>query len=207
MKNIFKTFKTKKLGLSLVEVLVALAILAFISIAVGAFAGNVFSLNTTIQNGLSVQQDARQVVKQIAAELREASISSTGAYPIEVASTSEIIFYDDIDNDGLKEKVRYYLSGLILKKDVVKPSGNPLSYSGGTTTSNIINDVRNSTTSIFLYYDKNYDGTTAPLSFPVDLLQIRLVKVSLSVDRDPYRSPVPVFITTQVTLRNLKDNL
>lgn len=193
--------------MSLIEVLVAAALVAIIGLAVASFAADVFSLNSVVTNGLAAQFDARQVVKKIATELREASPSSLGAYPIEVASTTEVVFYSDIDNDGLKERVRYYLSGLILKKDVIKPSGNPLSYGGSPVTTNIINDVRNGTTSIFTYYDKNYSGTSTPLSFPINLLSIRLVKVSLSVDRDPYRSPVPVYIITQVSLRNLKDNL
>lgn len=201
--------KVKKItgGMTFVEVLIGVAILGFLALAVGAFSADVFSLNSVIQNGLTAQQDGRQVVKTMAAELREASQSSTGGYPIELASTSEIIFYSDVNNDGLKEKIRYYLSGLVLLKDVVKPSGNPLVYSGGTTTFTVIHDVRNGTTSIFTYYDKNYTGTSSPLSFPVNLLSIRLIKVSLAIDRDPYRSPVPLFVQTQVMLRNLKDNL
>jgi prepilin-type N-terminal cleavage/methylation domain-containing protein len=197
----------KKRGLTLVEVMISLAIMGLLGVAVATFSSNVFSLNSIVQNGLTAQQDARQVEKKMAAEIRESSPSSTGAYPIEVASTSEFVFYDDADNDGVKEKIRYYLSGLILKKDVVKPTGNPLVYNGGTTTTNVINDVRNGTTSVFSYYGKNYDGTSAPLSFPVDIPSIRLVRVTMSIDRDPYRSPVPVYITTAVTIRNLKDNL
>lgn len=196
-----------KKGMTLVELMVSVAIFAVISIVIATFSSNVFSLNSVVQNGLTAQQDARQVVKKIAAELREASPSASGAYPIEIASTSEIIFYGDADNDGSKEKIRYYLSQLTLKQDIVKPTGNPPVYSGGTTTRNIINDVRNATTSIFTYYDNNYDGTTAALSFPVDIPSIRLIKINLAIDRDPYRSPVPIYVNTQVTIRNLKDNL
>lgn len=201
------SIKNYNSGFSVVEVLVALFIGTIISLGIGKFSTDVFLLNNVVQSGLTAQEDSRRVVKTIATELREASPSSTGAYPIELASTSELIFYGDINNDGLKEKVRYYVSGLILKKDVVKPTGSPLVYSGGTTTTNVINDVRNGTTSIFTYYDKNYDGITTSLSYPIDIPSIRLVKINLAIDRDPYRSPVPVYITTQVSIRNLKDNL
>jgi prepilin-type N-terminal cleavage/methylation domain-containing protein len=205
MKHLF----TKSAGFTAVEVIISIAIISVIGYMVGQWAADIFRFNAIIANGLDAQLDARRVVKTIASELREASPSSTGAYPIALASTSELIFYGDIDNDGTKERVRYYLSGLILKKDVVKPTGNPLTYSGGTTTSNIINDIRNSSTSIFTYYDTNYDGTTttAPLAYPIDILAIRLIQVNIAVDRDPYRSPVPLYINTQVSIRNLKDNL
>jgi type II secretory pathway pseudopilin PulG len=194
-------------GISLIEVVIVSGIIALVSFAVANFGANIFSFNSIVQSGLLAEGDARQVIKEVAAELKEASPSNAGAYPIEVASTSEIIFFADLDNDGAREKVRYYLSDLTLWKDVVKATGNPPVYSGGTTTTAIINDIRNGTTSLFTYYDTNYTGASSPLSFPINISLIRLVKITLAVDRDPYRSPVPLFVVTQVSLRNLKDNL
>ena len=109
-------------------------------------------------------------------------------------------FYSDIDNDSLKEKIRYYLSGAILKKGVIKPNGNPLQYNpANEITKEIVHDVTNGGMAVFNYYDKYYDGTTAPLSQPVNVLDVRLVKITLMTASQTF--------TTQVSIRNLKDNL
>ncbi len=201
-----RSLNNRLTGFSLVETVIAVALLSILAFAVGSFGANVFYYNSVAQNGLLAQMDAREVVRQVASELREASPSALGGYPIEIASTSELVFYSDIDNDGASERVRYYLSGLTLMKDVTKPSGSPLAYTGTPTKSPVISTVRNGSTSIFSFYDTNYTGTTTPLSFPVNIVSIRLVKINLAIDRDPYRSPIPLYATTQVSVRNLKDN-
>ena len=182
-------------GIGLTEFLVGLAILALVSLAVFDFGRNLFSFSAILRNGLIAQQDARKLVRTMVAELRTASVSSTGAYPIFEAATSSIGFYSDIDGDGLKEEVR-------------SPSGSPPTYSGSPNVSYLVGDMRNGTsTAIFSYFDTNYDGGSGPLALPINIPLVRLVRITLFVDRDPYRSPTPVSVTTQVSLRNLKDNL
>ena len=106
----------------------------------------------------------------------------------------------------MKEKVRYFLAGTTLQKGVIKPTGSPLIYNSiNEKISTFVNNVIS--TSIFDYYDENYDGTTAPLSFPVNVSDIRLVKITVMVEQDPNRSPTPMVFSTQVSIRNLKDNL
>ena len=201
-----KYFNLKK-GMGVMEAIVVIAILTALLVAVANFGRDVFSVSGILQSGLSAQQDARNIVKVVASELRTTSPSSAGSYPVKSVADNDLTFYSDIDGDGLKEEVRYYLSGTVLKKSTLKPSGSPLAYSGTPVVSNLISDVKNGSTPIFAYYDTNYDGTTASLSSPINILSIRLIKVTVMVERDPYRSPTPVSVTTQVSLRNLKDNL
>ena len=193
--------------MSIIEALVVIAILTAFLLALANFGRDVFSISGILQSGLSAQQDARNIIKTIASELRTASPSSLGSYTIKSVADNDLSFYSDIDGDGLKEEVRYYLSGTILKKSTLKPSGSPLAYTGSPVISDLVADVKNGTTPIFTYYDTGYDGTTLPLSSPVNLISIRLIKITVMVERDPYRSPTPVSVTTQVSLRNLKDNL
>ncbi len=192
----------------MLEILITVGILALVINVIAIFSVDVFKTSGSIQSSLTAQQDARNVLRQLTSELRTASPSSVGAYPIAEAGDNRIRFYSDIDNDGLKEEVIYYLSGdgKTIYKDVRKPSGGPLSYTGGFNTSTIIRDVANGATPLFQYYDRNYDGTTAPLS-PVNIPDVRLVKATIVIERDPNRSPVPITVTTQIVLRNLKDNL
>ncbi len=71
----------------------------------------------------------------------------------------------------------------------------------------INNVVASSTLPIFQYYPATYDGTGSALSIPVTISSVRLVKITVIIDNDPNRSPVPMIVTSSVTLRNLKDNL
>ncbi len=205
MKNFYKTNK----GATITEILVTIAVLALVINAVASFSADIFRFSGTIYNSVQAQQDARNVLRQMAFELRTTSPSSTGAYALAEVSANRIRFYSDIDNDGLKEEVIYYLSanGKTLYKNVRKPTGAPLQYVGNFSTSTVASDIVNGATPIFTYYDTNYDGTTGSLAQPVNILSVRLLKIEIIIERDPNRAPVPIVVSTQVSLRNLKDNL
>ncbi|MFZ2621146.1 MAG: prepilin-type N-terminal cleavage/methylation domain-containing protein [Minisyncoccia bacterium] len=202
-KNIFKK------GFSLVEIIISVSILSLIIVTVSTFQKDVFSLNTNLQSNLNIQLDARHLIKTIVAELRKTTSSAVGAYPIELASSTGITFYSDVNNNGSIDKIRYYLSGQTIKRGVISPTGSPAVYnSGSEVTTTLINYViASSTVPIFQYYTSSYTGTSSPLSIPVDISSVRLVKITVILDTDPNRSPVPITVTSQVNLRNLKDNL
>ena len=194
-------------GFSLIEMIIVIFILTVIGLALVTFQINIFSLNKITGDNLTAEGEARQTLKTITAEIRTMSPSGMGAYAIAQLSTSSITFYSNIDNDSLIEKVRYFTVGSTLKKGVIKPSGNPLNYNGTESTKELVHNIANATTSIFSYYNANYDGTSAPLSAPVNPISVRLIKVNIIIDKDPLKSPPPLFMTTQVSIRNLKDNL
>lgn len=206
-KKIKIFFKEANRAFTLVEILVAVAIFSLIIVAIGSFQADIFSLNTIIQAGLENQNEAKKVIRPFANEVRSASQSNLGAYPIKLASSTAFTFYSDIDNDNLKEEVRYFLEDGNFKKSVIEPSGEPLSYNpSDAQIINIVHDVTNA--NIFEYYDSSYDGTSTstPLAFPVTPSDVRLVKVQLIIDSNPDKPPAPLYVTTQVSIRNLKDN-
>ena len=195
-------------GFTLIETLVAMSIGVIIMIAIGTFARNIFFNNSVQSGSFSTAQDARNITRTMVSELRGASPGSDGSYPIVAAGTSTITFFSDINGDGLKEKIRYYLATTTLKKGVITPTGSPLAYTGSEVTSILAYNVRNTaSTSILNYYDDNFTGTSSPLTQPVDVSTVRLVQVNLILDADPNRSPLPRTYTSAATLRNLKDNL
>ena len=57
------------------------------------------------------------------------------------------------------------------------------------------------------YFDSNYTGTSTPLSQPVQATQVRLIRITVRIEKDPNKSPGPLTATSQVFLRNLKNNL
>ena len=202
-KNIYKK------GFTMVELLISIFIISLVTVTVATFQRDVFSLNYTLQGSLNAQLDARHLVRVMISELRETSPSSLGSYPITLATTTAITFYSDINNDGLKDKVRYFVSGTTIRKGVVAPSGNPLTYNDANEKlSTLISGfVASTTLPLFQYYPSNYTGATPPLTLPIDVSLVRLVKVTVIIDQDPAHSPAPIIVTSEVSLRNLKDNL
>ncbi len=205
MNNVIKN---KQKGFSAVETLIALFILTVVGIVLINFQINIFSLNKISSGNLVAQEDALSILKSMTGEIRSLSQGADGSYAIAQAGTSTLTFFSDTNNDSVTEKVRYFLSGTTLKKGVTKAAGNPLTYSqSNETVKEVIHDVANATSSIFNYYDDSYDGTSAALTQPVDPILIRLVKINITIDHDTKNPPPPLFLTTQVSCRNLKDNL
>lgn len=202
------TIKKKQGGFSIAEMLIAIFILTVIGVVMANFQIDIFSLNRISNDNLVAQEEARSILKNMAAEIRSLSQAADGSYAIAQAGTSSLIFFTDTDNDGVKEKVRYFLAGTTLKKGMTEPSGNPSIYNPtGEAVREMIHDLANGTTSVFSYYDADYDGQSDPLAQPVNPVSVRLIKIDVTIDRDSKRDPPPFHLTTQVSCRNLKDNL
>lgn len=202
--------KNKK-GFSLAELLIVVAILGAFAVLVANFQTKIFQYNRIFAGGNFVGSDAQNVVRLMAGEIRSMSPSSAGAFAIESAGTSTFVFFNDIDSDGLKERIRYFASSTDLKRGVIKPSGNPMTYNPTSETfSTIMSNVLNSSsTPIFSYYNENYDGTaTTSLPLPINVLDVRLVDINVILGgSDPKQSLAPIYASTKVSIRSLKDNL
>lgn len=196
-------------GFTLTEVMIAFFIFLLIADAGWTLYKHSAGLSAVSDSSLSAQGDIRKVFGLMSASLRSASQSSLGAYPIAAASSTAITFYSDIDRDGIKERLRYFFSGSVLNQGILKPLGNPLVYTDANEKVSVLASglIRTASSSLFSYYDSSYDGTTAPLHSPINILNIRLVKVVLTIDSDPTKPPAPMTFTLQASIRNLKDNL
>lgn len=193
---------------SLIEIVVVVAIASAIFMAVFNFGSSIFSFNSNAQKNLSAQSDARRVLKNIVKELRSASPSSLGSYPITLASTTAVTFFVNVDSDIYKEQIRYFIQNQELKRGIIKPSGTSLSYNpANEQVITLISDINNGITPIFEYFDSTYAGTTTALIQPVQITKIRMIRITLKIEKDPNKSLGPLIVETQVFLRNLKDNL
>lgn len=200
----------KTRGYSLVEFLMSMAMATIILVVVTAFARNIFSLNLSSQASLGAQVESRKILNQMVGELRSASPSALGAYAIESAATSTITFFSDVNGDDTADKIRYYIDtgSRSIRRGVTLASGSPSAYTLSETVTTLMSDISNGTsTPLFDYYDGNHTGTSTALSLPVNLSQVRLIKVTVKIDKDNNRSPVTMTFTSGASLRNLKDNL
>lgn len=194
-------------GFSLVEVIIATAIFTlFIGVVVQIFlTSNRSSL--IIFDQLEAQGEARRALQDFTSAVRSATYSSVGGYPIESATTTQLIFFSNIDSDTLRERIRYFLVTTTLKRGVTKPSGVPMSYpAANEIITDAVHFIVNTSTPIFSYYGQNYAGTSTPMKLPVDVSQIRMVGVKLVIDKSPSSSPAVLNVETQAEIRNLKNN-
>ncbi|MSU73860.1 hypothetical protein EXS56_01840 [Candidatus Kaiserbacteria bacterium] len=188
-------------GLSLIETLVWIAV--FISAMFALMTSVLYfyrTSNYTIQQA-SATVSAQHGIDQMIRTVREASYASNGAYPVVSLAGNDFKFYADIDGDFGIEQVHYYLSGSLLLRGVVEPSGDPPAYTGAEVVSTVSQDVRNiaQSTLLFTYYDKN--GTL--ISNYAKIGDVRYVSARLLVDVDPNKSPIPLSLNSSAALRNL----
>lgn len=203
-----KNFLKLKKGYSLTEVVVVLAIIGILIGAVGKFQRDYVVFSRIFNNELNLVDDARKILRPMANEIRSASPSANGAYAIESAATSSFVFFSDISGDAKTERVRYFLSGTTLKKGIKTASGNPATY-GTEVVTDVVSGLRNGSSAVFEYYDTNYTGssTSTPLTYPISTDSIRLVKITFVIDAISTDAISSTTVSTQVSLRNLKDNL
>lgn len=203
-----RMFVNNARGFSLVEVLVASGIFALLIGSIMTVFLNSLRFKDIIFEQLETQSEGRRAVQDFINDIRRANYSSIGAYPLLTVGTTTIIFYSDIDGDTYRDRVRYFLSNGVLARGIIAPTGTPLSY---PTSSEIVTEVAHSvinTSSIFYYYDQNYSGaaTNTPLAQPVVANAVRLVEIKLTIEKDPNKSPVPLYVQTKTEIRNLKSN-
>lgn len=192
-------------GFTLMELMITLGIFGILVLGVGTLTVSIFRYNRTLSNQLDGQRSVSRVVNRLSHELRTASSSSLGAYPIESATATSLVFFANIDDDNLKERVRYFLDGTRIQRGFIKPTGNPLVYvAANEKVDTQVENVTN--TDIFTYYDQNFTGSSAALTFPVTTTAITLVKLRVVTDREPLATPTPYEGVTMVHIRNLKQN-
>jgi len=209
MKKILRTnAKAQGGGFTLVELLISLFIIVLAYQGISKLGRDVFFLNGVIQNNANAEIEVRQAFKNMTKEMRSMNTSNSGSYPLASAASSSVTFFYDVNGDGKNEQIRYYLSGTSLNKGVIIPTGNPLTYvASNESTSTVMHNIYNGSAGVFDYYDTNYTGTSTPLAFPVNVSSVRLIRISLLVNPNVARSASTTTFTTQVSMRNLKDNL
>ncbi len=193
-------------GFTLIEILVVVGILGLGITSVYNFTGDLLANNLYLQEKILAEGEGRTAIKMIVRELRGAGQSNTGVYPIDSASATSLVFYADTDGDNLFERLHYSASGSELRRGVVVPSGEPLTYNLNNETEKILT-ARLATSSIFSFYDQTYAGTSSPLAEPVTLADIRLVNINLLLEIDERFNSEPLQASGWAVLRNLKDNL
>jgi prepilin-type N-terminal cleavage/methylation domain-containing protein len=198
-------------GFTLVEVMISSVIMVVLAASVMGLSYIVSNSQLTAINSYTAVEEANAIISSITAEVRTAEQSATGAYPLEVADDNEIVFYSDIDYDGVVERVRYTATGKRLEKGVVDPTGVPLLYDLATekvtTRTEYLDD--SSATPVFLYFNGDWPTDTAnnPLLSGSRLSNTRLLRVTIKMRMMSDTTQDTFTLETHVQPRTLKTNL
>ncbi len=195
-------------GASLLEAVVVLGITTIVTLAATSFIILSFRNQRVINDQLFGQKEARRIVAEIVNTARTAESSSIGSYAIAEATTSSLTIYANIDTDSLRERVHYWVSGTDLKRGILKPSGNPLAYTGAEQVTVLAHDVQNISRGIatFQYFTESYTGSGSAMTVPITIPNVRMIKVMVEIEKDVTKSPVPLRVESLIHIRNLKTN-
>lgn len=197
-------------AMTLLELLIA------ISVALIAMEGFTYLFIKTWDTNKFVLEEgmasaaASRATNKIVIQLRAVQQADNGDYPIESADDFDLVFYCDVDDDGVVERVHYFLDQANdqLNMGVSNPiAGNPVTYPNSddevtVVTSYVVNESDNP---IFYYYNDDYPGDTVnnPLSTPTNVGNIQMIRVHLFVNINPVHAPDNINIESFVDLRNL----
>jgi prepilin-type N-terminal cleavage/methylation domain-containing protein len=211
MKDISQKNKKKLRGMTIVEMLVAIAIFTigiegFSLLFIRAWTTNSF----TLEMG-QASMTASQGVSKITNYVRGARQGDNGAYPISSIGDNDLVIFSDYDKDGVTERLHLYKNGESVIMGFRDPSGTiPRTYAAGdqgtvTIASHVINDA---SAPIFSYYNENYPGDTInnPLTASsANINNVRLVKIHLKININPNRAPDNIETQSFAEIRNLNN--
>ena len=196
-------------GFTLVETFVVVFIFSIIMLGTTAMIRNIFLTSTQQALALDSVDQARIVLTNFANEVRNAANANNGAYPLNRADDSELIFFSTYGASGSNiNRIHYYLSNNNLYKGVIIPTGSPATYNLSSESSIQVLKNISATGPLFSYYDESYAGTSTPLTQPININQINFVQINLTIFKQDVRNSTSTFsLSVGATLRNLKTNL
>lgn len=192
-----------KRAFTLIETMVVILMFALISGVIATLILTAYRIHGfTFQQSIAINE-ARRGVEIMVKEIRESRPGEDGAYIIEKAEDYQFIFYSDIDEDNVVERVHYFIDGTNFKKGVTDPSGFPVQYLSESEKITILSQYVRNQPPIFHYFD----GDGVELFSPARLKDAKLMSVRLIININLNRAPQDFELESNVQLRNLKTNL
>lgn len=193
-------------GFTIMEMAISLAILGIVFTALAVVLSRSMQGIWTGSGRDQAAERATQVIESIVRTIRQAQPSSTGGYPVINATNSSLTIYASTGTPSVIQQIRFFTQGTELRRGIIEPSGSPATYPAGSETVTVLlTGIQNGTQSLFEYFDEAYTGSQNPMN-PIDLNQIRFVRVTILFDTDLAKPPGVTTIRSGAQLRNLKTN-
>lgn len=197
-------------GFTLIEVIIAVVITGILGAALLGLQ-YIISQNQIVvwKNYLGVEE-ANSSITALVREIRTAQNGDNGAYPLESAQDTQIVFYTDYDFDGSTERIRYSLEGTEFSKGVIEPEGFPATYPESQEKVKVLaENVRNKDAPVFYYYNGNWpeDTENNPLVTPANPSDVKLIQVYLRLNTQSNKPNEDYILESYTQVRMLKENL
>src|SRR3989344_2599040 len=193
--------KASSRGMTFIEVLVWISVFTLVMLAIVSTLLYFYRTNAYTLEQAEAVTSAQRALEQSVRIIREAAYSSQGAFPMHSIAADDLIFYADIDNDALIERVHYYISGTNLMRGTLDPTGNPPDYTGGETATVIAQHVRNTAQGLSTF--RYYDELGAEITNFANWTSVRFIKVSLAVNVNVATLPNQYVLSSSAAIRNL----
>jgi prepilin-type N-terminal cleavage/methylation domain-containing protein len=184
-------------GFTLVEILVVVAIMTLVYFIVNDMIVAGFKTTRYESEQATAVEGARKSMGIVTTDIRGANTSERGDYPIVTAQDDELTFFNDMNDDDLMERIRYYLNGTNLVREIYLP-GPLRDYSIFSASTTIASYVNNNSLPIFSYLDSSSQSTDV-------INQIRMINIYIMINVTPSIAPNDFILEADVNLRNLKD--
>ena len=189
-------------GFTLPEMLVVVFLTAVVGGALMTSINFFYRDNAYVFSEVSAVADARRSVADVLATVREATYGADGSYPLEEVEENRIVLHADSDNDGIVERIEYYLEEDALWRAVTVPEDSPYMYDEESTQTKVMAaHVSASSTALFRYVGQGGTELTAP----VDATLVRSVDMHLSIIVGSTLSSNPLVLEGSATLRNVRN--
>lgn len=190
-------------GFTIIEMIIAISVFSVMMLVVTSFFVTLYREQGADIARIQSTKMAGRAIDNINGEIRKMNRAENGAFSLESAQAQTLIFYSDVDNDGLTEKIEYTLNGIDFERELTEP-GASLDYSVAPIMTIVAKNVMNGANPIFRYYDKNYTGSEDSLSSPVNVTEVRLIEISLDINTDEKYLSSSIRIETKIQPRNLR---
>lgn len=198
-RNFIMKINYKK-GISLIEMTVTAGLFVVIS-------GLLIVMIVRSYNSYRYSRQTIDAQEKASVAMRDFEKNTRGATQILNSSPNELIFYSYLldDRQPAPSRVRYYVENGNLAKGVIHADGTGPIFDYPTDqefykiiAKNVINGDN-----LFLYYN----DASVQIGDPVPADAVRMIKFTISIDKNTANPPEAITEITSVNLRNLKTNL
>src|SRR3989339_841308 len=121
---------------TLIEIIVVMAIFSILVAGASWFVIGTNKDLAVMWEQLITQNEGKKTIDHVVNYVRRAETSSVGAYSLDTTEDYNLVFYANVDEDSMIEKVKFWLdTDNILKETITKPSSTASSnlYENGSS--------------------------------------------------------------------------